>query len=336
MADKVYGWTDALDGALTEPLGESLKEVIKEFTLERRYCSACIDFQKLWDVAKEALESAMSAGLVVAAIRLVSALICAANREPAYYVEIELANLTFAEYGDSRWKGLRHWWWRVSALKEANNILMRAQLLARKEGQETDVARIKLLRGLLAQAAGIWHEAGRLFEPFILNAEATIKAFEAAKAQNEKTLKALEGKLSAVGMDFVEKILKAEGLQAAVNNNTLETFVKNGFRDLDSKGRAHVIAVVRERLNQRYIEKRLQGLQTFIAYCTYRPTLRDKVDSRIERIEVSVCRSRAFARLSEKHRSSVKRAFGRMRRRKKGPSPESIQKKAPLLIGRAQ
>ena len=230
MADKVYGWAEALDGALTEPLGESLKEVIKEFTLERRYCSACIDFQKLWDVAKEALESAISAGLVVASIRLVSALICAANREPAYYVEIELAKVMFAEYGDSRWKGLRHWWWRVSALKEANNILIRAQLLAHKEGEERDVARINLLRGLLAQAAGVWHEADRLFEPFILNAEATIKAFEAAKTQNEKTLKALEGKLTAVGMDFVEKILKSDGLQAAADNNTLETFVKKGFR----------------------------------------------------------------------------------------------------------
>ena len=73
--------------------------------MERSYCSACIDFQKLWDVAKEALESAISAGLVVASIRLVSALICAANREPAYYVEIELAKVMFAEYGDSRWKG---------------------------------------------------------------------------------------------------------------------------------------------------------------------------------------------------------------------------------------
>ena len=62
-------------------------------------------------------------------------------------------------------EGIEHWWWRVSALKEANNILMRAQLLAHKEGEEKDVARIKLLRGLLAQAAGVWPEADRLFEP---------------------------------------------------------------------------------------------------------------------------------------------------------------------------
>ena len=62
-----------------------------------------------------------------------------------------------------------------------------------------------------------------------MNAEATIKAFEAAKTQNEKTLKALEGRLTAIGMDFVEKILKSDGLQAAADNNTLESFVKKVF-----------------------------------------------------------------------------------------------------------
>ena len=71
---------------------------------------------------------------------------------------------------------------------------MRAQSLARKDGQEMDVARIKLLRGLLAQAAGVWSEADRLFENFILNAHVTIKALEEARPQNEQARKELEGK----------------------------------------------------------------------------------------------------------------------------------------------
>jgi hypothetical protein len=85
MADKTYGWNEGLNDALTEPLGKCVEEVIKEFSMERSVSSAYIDFQKLWDAAKDALESAISGDLVVASIRLVSALICAANREPAYY-----------------------------------------------------------------------------------------------------------------------------------------------------------------------------------------------------------------------------------------------------------
>jgi hypothetical protein len=336
MADKTYGWNEGLNDALTEPLGKCVEEVIKEFSMERSVSSAYIDFQKLWDAAKDALESAISGGLVVASIRLVSALICAANREPAYYEEIELAKLIFAEYGDSRWKGIKHWWWRVSALTEANNILMRAQRLARKDGQEKDVARIKLLRGLLAQAAGVWPEADRLFEGFVLNAQVTIKALEEARPQNEKALKESEGRLSTIGMDFVEKILVKDGLQEAANSNDLDSFIKKSFRDLDSNGRPYVTAVVRRRLEQRNIDKRLEGLHTFIAYCRYRPTLRDKIDSRIERIEVSICRSYAFSRLPERQRASVVRVFGRMRRRNRRPRLESMQKKAPLLIGRAR
>jgi hypothetical protein len=336
MADKTYGWHEGLNDALTEPLGKCVEEVIKEFSMERRISSAYIDFQKLWDAAKDALESAISGGLVVASIRLVSALICAANRDPAYYEEIELAKFIFAEYGDSRWKGIKHWWWRVSALKEANNILMRAQRLARKDGQEMDVARIKLLRGLLAQAAGVWSEADRLFENFILNAQVTIKALEEARPQNEKARKELEGRLTSTGMDFVEKVLKSDGLQAAVISNNLDSFIKKSFRDLDSEGRPIVTALVMKRLEQRNIEKRLQGLHTFIAYCRYRPTLRDKIDSRIERIEVSICRSHTFAKLPQRQRDSVVLVFGRMRRRNRRPRLESMQKKAPLLIGNAR
>jgi hypothetical protein len=51
---------------------------------------ALTDLQKFWDSEKEVLESAFSAGVVVASIRFVSSLICAANQKPEYNRDIRV------------------------------------------------------------------------------------------------------------------------------------------------------------------------------------------------------------------------------------------------------
>jgi hypothetical protein len=335
MSDVAYGFPEAFKDGIAEPTAKCIDEVLKEWLRGRRISSIEIDFGDLLDMAKEAMESAFSTGLVFAAIRFVSSLIFSANREPTYWINIQMAERIYAEYGDSRWKGLKNLWWRFSILKDANVELIRAQCLAQKEGKEMDVARIVLLRGLLAQAAGVWSEADRLFERFVLQAQATIKTLEDARAENEKAQKAFEDKLTSRGKDLVETILANNGLAAAIAEDKLDRFIQRLFGDLSQRERLIIAGLVEKRLEYTNIERIIRGLQTFIAYCKYRPTLRDAIDYRIERMEVYVCRSRVFSKLRAPHRESVVRVLGGMRRKNRRPTLENMQRKARLLTNKA-
>ena len=187
-----FGLQELLDTAIAEPSGKSIEEVIHEWAQGKHLSSTEMDLQKFLDSAKDALESAFSAGVLVASIRFVSSLICAANQKPEYYRDIKVAMKIYAHYGDSRWRGIKNLWWRFSILNHANVRLIDAQCLAEEKGRDRDVARILLLRGLLAQAAGVWSEADKLFAAFVANAQETITRLEAARVRNEEMQRKFE------------------------------------------------------------------------------------------------------------------------------------------------
>jgi hypothetical protein len=261
------GLPGLLEDAVISPTTECIKEVIREWAHGTRLSRTDWDFQKLWDAAKEAIESAYSAGLVIAGIRLISGLICAGNREPEYYVNIEYAKQVYAEYGDSRWKGVANLVWRFSSLKDANSELIWAQCLARKDHKEMDVARIALLRGLLAQAAGVWSEADKLFESFVLVAKETIKDLETAQLRNEEDRIRLEKKyiINPSGKIIIEKLIADPRAVDAVAKGSIEALVKSVSPRTERGTRGFIGEIVENRVGRTEIENRIQGLNRFIA-----------------------------------------------------------------------
>jgi hypothetical protein len=108
MAEGPYGFDELAKDVIAEPAKKCIEEVTKELLAGKRLSSIDVDLANLWETAREAIESAFSAGLVFALIRFVSSLISLTNREPAYYENIQIAKFIYAEYGDSRWKGIKN------------------------------------------------------------------------------------------------------------------------------------------------------------------------------------------------------------------------------------
>jgi hypothetical protein len=335
MTDRASEFKNAAKDILLEPGKKSIEAVIAEWVHGKRTSSTEIDFAKLWDAAKEAFESAFSVGLIFASIRFISGLICAANREPEYYVNIQVAKQIYAEYGDSRWKGVKNLWWRFSILNQANVKLIEAQVIAQKEGAHIDVARIVLLRGVLAQAAGVWSEADKHFERFVMQAQDKIQELEGALIENQKTQTLHDAKLTKFGSELVERLLVDPRVTTAVAEGRLDSLVKIVSPEQKASSRALVANAVTSRVYRTDIGKRIQGLHKFIAYCKYRPTLRDTFDYQLERLQGWACRSRALARLSAPNRDAVIRVLGKMRSQHKEPTVEDIQRNAPQLTGNA-
>jgi hypothetical protein len=331
MAEGPYGFDELAKDVIAEPAKRCIEEVTKELLAGKRLSSIDVDLANLWETAREAIESAFSAGLVFALIRFVSSLISLTNREPAYYENIQIAKFIYAEYGDSRWKGIKNLWWRFSTLKDADLELIRAQCRAQKDEKHMDVARIVLLRGLLAQAAGVWSEADRLFRKFVLTAKETIEGLDVARKQNQEGQQALEKRLTADEKALVEKLLGDARLAAAISDNKVDRLIQSLSGRLNQEARKNIGGLALKRVQRRDLEKRLQGLHTFIAYCNYRPTIRDAIDYRIERIQVYIGHSQFFAKLTDPQRNFVVRALGGMRRRHRRPTFSKVQKQAGLL-----
>src|SRR5580700_3547239 len=103
-----------------------------------------------------------------------------------------------------------------------------------------DIARIVLLRGLLAQAAGVWSEADRLFRKFVLTAKETIEGLDVERKQNQEAQQAIEKRLTADGKALVEKLLGDARLAAAISDNKVDRLIQSLSGKLNQEARTNI------------------------------------------------------------------------------------------------
>lgn len=154
----------------------------------------------------------------------------------------------------------------------------------------------------------MWRDADKHFKPFIELADRKISAAESVLLKNAAD-QAVYRKVIGDHVKTVERLMRDSRTPQYVAAGKLEPFVRSEMGKSTNDMRAYVAALILKRTEHAGLTAKIERLQTFIALARYRPTLRDSVNYRLDRLQEAICRTKLFKGLPKTQQAFVSNAF---------------------------